>query len=551
MIHRWLASEAAFDPLLHSYRVRADGIMVKMNFFLLFICSGVAPLYQTWLELFLVGVPTILMSIWLWRCYAGSLGTRLFMASSFMVFTGLLIHQTNGDIEAHFAAFGLIGALLYYRDWRTIVVATLVIYLHHLLLGYAQTLGVPVYVFDNNQFWLLFGIHVAYFLPFIGMMVYLSVWLRRDGYESQHVIMLAQKIIQGYLIDDGPQLTKNHQTPLINAVRTMKSRLLDLLRVIPVATAVIRIDTENIVSVNEAWIRTIGPVDTSPVDFDNIGFGKSPIWIEPHTWSDLIIKLHQAKEKLLSKVEITLKKMDGTQILCELSIILHEDVVPVMAILTIEDITLRRNTENKIRQLAFRDMLTDLPNRTSLQMDLDLSLEQWTKNSIPFSVVMMDLDGFKPVNDTHGHNIGDEVLKIVGIRLLETLQKYYKNSIAARLGGDEFVVVLHESHNTSIAIEIAQHCIDAISKPILIDENNENNGNNGDNRNNMGNENYENYENYEIHEIHGISIHIGASAGVAHITATPLASVENILKSADIALYAAKANGKNQVREIN
>jgi diguanylate cyclase (GGDEF)-like protein len=517
MIGRWLAIEAAFDTELHSYRVRADGIMVKMNFFLLLICFGLAPLHQTWLELLLIGLPTILMSIWLWRCYAGSLGTRLFMASSFMVFTGLIIHQTNGDIEAHFAAFGLIGGLLYYRDWRTIVVATVVIYLHHLLLGYAQTLGMPIYVFDNHQFWLLFGIHVAYFLPFIGMMVYLSIWLRREGYESQHVIELAQKIIQGHLMDDGPHLTKDHQTPLINAVRTMKSRLLDLLRVIPVATAVIRIDTENIVSVNEAWVRTIGPLDV----VDNIGFGQSPIWIETNTWSELIVQLHQAKEKLLSKIEVTLKKVDGTEILCELSIILHEDVVPVMAILTIEDITLRRKTENTISRLAFRDMLTDLPNRTSLQMDLESTLAQWVKDGIPFSVVMMDLDGFKPVNDTHGHHVGDDVLKIVGIRLLETLGLFYKNSIAARLGGDEFVIVLHECRNTAIAVETAQRCIDAISQPIKI-------GNN-----------------------HEINIRIGASAGVAHISAITSVSVENILKSADIALYAAKANGKNQVREIS
>lgn len=518
MIGRWLAFEAAFDPLLHPYRVRADGIMVKMNFFLLFICCAIAPLYQTWLALLLVGAPTILMSLWLWRSYPGHLSTRLFMASSFMVFTALIIHQTHGDIEAHFAAFGLIGGLLYYRDWRTIVVATLVIYLHHLLLGYAQTLGGAVYVFDSNQFWLLFGIHVAYFLPFIGMMVYLSIWLRRDGYESQHVIMLAQKIIQGYLIDDGPQPAKNHETPLINAVRTMKSRLLDLLRVIPVATAVIRIDTENIVSVNEAWIRTIGPLDSH-----TMGFGQSPIWIEPNTWSELIVSLHQAKEKLLNKIEVTLKKIDGTQILCELSIILHEDVVPVMAILTVEDITLRRKTENTIRRLAFRDMLTDLPNRTSLQMDLESALAQWNKNSTPFSVVMMDLDGFKPINDIHGHQVGDEVLKIVGIRLLKTLEQFYKNSLAARLGGDEFVVVLHGSDHPAIVIETAQRCIDAIAAPIPI----------------------------QIGENNEVSVCVGASAGVAHISATPSASVENILKSADIALYVAKANGKNQVREIN
>ena len=163
MMRKLLANEAAFDPLLLSFRVRADGIMVGMNSFLLLVCFMLTPLQNTLAAVLLVGVPTWLLSLVLLRHYAGTLTTRLFMASSFMVFTGLIIHQTGGDIEAHFSAFGLIGVLLYYRDWRTILMATVVIYLHHLILGYAQSRGVPLYVFDENHFWLLFGIHVAYF----------------------------------------------------------------------------------------------------------------------------------------------------------------------------------------------------------------------------------------------------------------------------------------------------------------------------------------------------------------------------------------------------
>lgn len=179
MIGKILATEAAFDPYLKPYRVRADQIMVMMNWFLMAVCLGLAPMNGTFLAALAIGMPTVLMALWLQRQYPGTLATRLFMASGFMVFTGLIIHQSAGEIEAHFSAFGLIGVLLYYRDWRTIVIATLVIYLHHLILGYAQTLGSPVYVFNNARFWTTFVIHVAYFLPFIGMMVYLSIWLRR------------------------------------------------------------------------------------------------------------------------------------------------------------------------------------------------------------------------------------------------------------------------------------------------------------------------------------------------------------------------------------
>ena len=185
IISKSIASEAAFDTLLKPYRERADRIMVGMNFFLFLVCLAIAPIHNTFIAVFVVGLPTLLISIWLMRQHSGELNTRLFMALAFMIYTALIIHQNWGVTEAHFSAFGLIGVLLYYRDWRTIIVATVSIYLHHLVLGYAQTLGSPVYVFDNSHFWMMFCSHITYFLPFIGMMTYLSVWLRREGYGNQ------------------------------------------------------------------------------------------------------------------------------------------------------------------------------------------------------------------------------------------------------------------------------------------------------------------------------------------------------------------------------
>ncbi len=179
-----LRAEATFDPLLQPYRERADRIMVGMNAFLLFTCLTLAPLRSTFVAVLFIGLPTLLLSVWLMRQYPATLATRLFMGCGFMIYTGLIIHQNGGMTEAHFSAFGLIGVLLYYRDWRTIVAATVFIYLHHLVLGYAQTLGLPIYVFANSHFWLMFSIHVAYFLPFVGMMAYLAIWLRREGCEN-------------------------------------------------------------------------------------------------------------------------------------------------------------------------------------------------------------------------------------------------------------------------------------------------------------------------------------------------------------------------------
>lgn len=508
MMRNIFAAEAVFDPYLVPYRVRADRIMVRMNYFLMAVCLCLAPIHASWPAALAVGLPTVLMALWLQRRYAGTLATRLFMASGFMIFTGLIIHQSAGDIEGHFSAFGLIGVLLYYRDWRTIVVATLVIYLHHLILGYAQTLGAPIYVFDNERFWATLAIHVAYFLPFVGMMAYLSVWLRREGYEDQHVIAQARQIIQGNLVEDVARVGDDVDTPLIAAVRMMKSRLLDLIRVLPVATAVIRIDSDTIVSVNEAWTRMIGPLDTRTCTVR-----QAPIWADANAWNELLQRLHEAKDKLLNKVEVLLRKTDGTPILCELSLILHDDVVPVMAILTLEDISMRRRAEETMARLAYRDMLTDLPNRVSLQAALEMAHEAWMTSRTPFAVIMIDLDGFKPINDTYGHDAGDEVLKVIGARLANANRAL---DVAARLGGDEFAIVLNDCANLEFARQVAQRLIDTVSSPIGL-------------RN------------------RDVSVCVGASAGVAHVAdGGELAEV--VLMRADHALYAAKSAGKNCVR---
>ena len=184
MVNKILINEASYDGYLLEIRQRSDKIMTYANWFLTFLCLALAPMYGTYLAFFIIAIPTLVLSIYLEKHHAGELITRLFMGSAFMVFTGLIIHQNFGDIEAHFSAFGLIGTLLYYRDWRVILTSTVVIALHHLLLGYVQTLGVAIYVFDAENFWELFFIHVGYFIPFIGMMLYLAVWLRREGYES-------------------------------------------------------------------------------------------------------------------------------------------------------------------------------------------------------------------------------------------------------------------------------------------------------------------------------------------------------------------------------
>ena len=173
---------------LSLYRSRADRIMLWVCGFMTLVCLALASVYGMWADALLVALPTLGVAIWLVRHASGAISTRLFMACAFMAYSALVIHLLLGDIEAHFSAFGLIGVLLYYRDWRVIVAATVFIYVHHLILGLAQSVGAPFYVFDTPEFWPTFLIHVAYFLPFIGMMCLLSIWLKSEGLKQQEII---------------------------------------------------------------------------------------------------------------------------------------------------------------------------------------------------------------------------------------------------------------------------------------------------------------------------------------------------------------------------
>ena len=117
------------DAYLKPYREKADLIMVWTNLFMTLVCLGVGAVQGHVGIALWVGLPTLLLSWLLWRTCPAELITRLFMGCAFMIYTSLLIHLSKGEIEAHFSAFGLIGVLLYYRDWRTIAMATVFIYL--------------------------------------------------------------------------------------------------------------------------------------------------------------------------------------------------------------------------------------------------------------------------------------------------------------------------------------------------------------------------------------------------------------------------------------
>ena len=136
------------------------------------------------------------------------------------------------------------------------------------------------------------------------------------------------------------------------------------------------------------------------------------------------------------------------------------------AVVTFSDITERKQAEEKIQQMAYHDSLTGLPNRKLFSDRLGIALAQAQRNQKKVGVAMLDLDNFKDVNDTLGHDVGDLLLKAATERLSAALRK---GDTVARFGGDEFVLILPDLKAIEDAIQVAQKIVDSFCKPFLID----------------------------------------------------------------------------------
>ena len=134
-----------------------DKIMSLVLWALLAISFGLASWYDTWLEAIIIGLPAVLIPTFLARTMTGATVTRLSIGAAFMVMTALMIHQSHGMIEAHFSVFVLLAFLLYYRDWKPIVMAAGVIAVHHVGFFVLQDMQAPLFLLPetNGLFWIV------------------------------------------------------------------------------------------------------------------------------------------------------------------------------------------------------------------------------------------------------------------------------------------------------------------------------------------------------------------------------------------------------------
>jgi diguanylate cyclase (GGDEF)-like protein/PAS domain S-box-containing protein len=175
----------------------------------------------------------------------------------------------------------------------------------------------------------------------------------------------------------------------------------------------------------------------------------------------------------------------------------------------IEDVTERKRAEEKIVHLARHDALTGIANRTVLREKLEEASERLREHREAFTVLMLDLDAFKYINDTAGHTAGDQLLKELAHRLQSSLDE---TETLARLGGDEFAIIqAAETNQRERAIALALKVLDVVGRPFDLD---------------------------------GHNVTVGASIGIALAPENGTEPGE-LLKKADLALYRVKSEGRN------
>src|ERR1700724_632949 len=171
----------------------------------------------------------------------------------------------------------------------------------------------------------------------------------------------------------------------------------------------------------------------------------------------------------------------------------------------------REESQARSLYLAYHDFLTGLGNRLLFKEQLEDALKDVSTTPHPLAVLFLDLDGFKAVNDTFGHSIGDLLLKSVATKLRDTLPKTDR---IARLGGDEFAILQISTTQPGSSIALAERIIEVVGQPNSID---------------------------------GHDVTVGASVGIAVAHPGDM-STENFLKSADLAMYSAKSDGRGTYR---
>ena len=210
------------------------------------------------------------------------------------------------------------------------------------------------------------------------------------------------------------------------------------------------------------------------------------------------------------QTQLRMRRRDGSEFWVDL----HGTVLSeTESLWMLVDIDALKRSEEQAQHLALRDVLTNLPNRRLFEEKLGDAINGARRTGRGFAVCYLDLDGFKPINDRHGHEAGDEVLTQVARRLQELVRS---NDVVARLGGDEFALLLSDVHRVEDVEQMLQRCLFSIQRRITLDS--------------------------------GEKVSVNASIGA--VLGGSADSCRELLRAADESMYAVKRSGKGQIQVV-
>jgi len=253
-------------------------------------------------------------------------------------------------------------------------------------------------------------------------------------------------------------------------------------------------------SAERLFRRTIEAAGGRPLD--------ELIGVPPGEEQDLLAMLHAAADGGERLTELVARREGGETVPIEVTVSRLVTGDPSGYLVTVRDVTARREAEETIRRLASRDPLTGLPNRLLFDDRLTQTVERARRNPQEFAVMLLDLDRFKLVNESLGMAKGDQLLREVARRLVLVLRR---SDTVARLGGDEFLVLLPGCRGAEAAAKVAHKILDVMRQPYAVD---------------------------------GQELTATASVGIA-LFPHDGADAETLVRNADTALYRTKEQGRN------
>lgn len=290
------------------------------------------------------------------------------------------------------------------------------------------------------------------------------------------------------------------------ALKESEERFRFMLENSPIAVHITDMSSGKVVFANQRYAELI---DTLPDKV--IGINSKRYYANPKDYVDVIEHLGREEQVTNKLIELHIPNEHSITKWALASYLQLEYQNEPAVLGWFYDITDRKSMEERIQHLAHYDTLTDLPNRTLFSDRLQQALSIAKRDKTHMALMFIDLDKFKPINDTLGHDVGDLVLKGVALRIQECLRE---SDTVARLGGDEFVVLLPAIDVAQDALGVAEKIRHALNQPF---------------------------------ELSDRSLNISSSTGIAVYPEHGI-DEKQLIKQADTAMYYAKACGRDNVK---